>query len=271
MTRTRIHGEQQIQTETITNDQISAAAGIELTKLEKAVLAADGSVPAAADIPMGSHKITGLQDPTSAQDAATKKYVDDLAQGLDVKASVRVATTTNGTLATAFQNGSTVDGVTLATGDRILIKNQSTASQNGIYTVNASGAPTRATDADSSAKVTSGMYCFVEEGTANGDTGWVLTTNQTITLGSTSLTFTKFSGVGAGQDWVDKETPSGLVNDVNVTYTLANTPISGSVHLYLNGILQDEGSGNDFTISGATITMEAAPQTGSKLRASYRK
>lgn len=145
---------------------------------------------------MNSQKITNLLDPTSAQDAATKAYVDATAVGLDVKSSVRVATTAAGTLATAYENGDTVDGVVLVTGDRILIKDQSTASENGIYTVNASGAPTRATDADVSAEVTAGLFVFVEEGTANADSGWVLTTNNPITLGSTSLAFAQFSGAG---------------------------------------------------------------------------
>lgn len=271
MARTKIHGEKQIQDGTIKSAQLHATAGITNAQLAKTPISADGSSTVTADIPMNSHKITGLTDPTSAQDAATKAYVDAVRQGLDPKESVRVATTTNGTLATAFENGDTVDGVVLATGDRILLKNQSTASQNGIYTVNASGAPTRATDADSSSEVTSGMYVWVEEGTLNSDTAWVLTTNQAISLGSTSLTFVKFAGAHSGEEWVDRETPSGTVDDANVTFTLANTPVSGSEHVFLNGILQDVGSGNDYTISGATITMEAAPQTGSKLRVSYRK
>ena len=270
MATTKIHGAKQIQNATVTSAQISGAAGITNAQLAKTPVSADGSSTVTADIPMNSHKLTGLTDPASAQDAATKAYVDNLLQGLDVKASVRAATTANGTLASAFQNGSVVDGVMLATGDRVLIKNQSTASQNGIYTVSASGAPTRATDADSSAKVTSGMYCFVEEGTANGDTGWALTTNQAITLGSTSLAFTKFSGVGAGQDWVDKETPSGSINDVNVTFTLSNTPVSGSEHVFLNGILQ-EGGGEDYSVSAATLTFTVAPETNARLRVSYRK
>jgi hypothetical protein len=270
MATTKIHGAKQIQNATITTTQISASAGITNSQLAKTPISADGSSTVSADIPMNSHKLTGLTDPSSAQDAATKAYVDATRQGLDPKDSVRVATTANGTLASAFANGQTVDGVTLATGDRILLKNQSTASQNGIYTVNASGAPTRATDADSSAKVNSGMYVWVEEGTANADTAWVLTTNATITLGSTSLTFVKFAGAHSGEEWVDKETPSGSINDVNVTFTLANTPVSGSEHVFLNGVLQ-EGGGEDYSISGVTITFTAAPETSARLRVSYRK
>ena len=91
-------------------------------------------------IDVSSARITSLATPTQTTDAA-KAYVDAQLQGLDVKNSVRVATTANGTLASAFANGQTVDGITLATNDRILLKNQSTGSENGIYTVNASGTP----------------------------------------------------------------------------------------------------------------------------------
>ena len=150
----------------------------------------------AADVAWAGYKITGLGDPTNAQDAATKAYVDATKQGLDVKDSVRAATTAPGNLATDFANGQIIDNVTLATGNRILIKNQGTGSENGIYVVNASGAPSRAADADSSADVTAGMFVFVAEGDTNADSGWVLTTNDPITLGSTSLTFAQFSGAG---------------------------------------------------------------------------
>jgi len=150
----------------------------------------------AADVAWGGYKITGLADPTNAQDAATKNYVDAVKTGLDVKQSVRAATTAPGTLASAFADGSVIDGVTLATGDRILIKNQTDASENGIYVVNATGAPTRAADANTSAEVTAGMFTFVSEGTANADSGWVLTTNDVITLGTTNLEFAQFSGAG---------------------------------------------------------------------------
>lgn len=102
------------------------------------------------------------------------------------KEPVRMATTVAGTLSTSFENGDTIDGVTLATGDRILIKNQSTQTENGIYTVNSSGAPTRATDADTGAELL-GATVFVSEGTANKDTVWMQTTNAAITVGSSNI------------------------------------------------------------------------------------
>ena len=146
-------------------------------------------------IAMGTNKITGLDTPTADTDAANKGYVDSIAQGLDPKASVVAATTINGTLATAFANGQVVDGVTLATGNRILIKNQTDQTANGIYTVNASGAPTRSTDMDNGSEFP-GAFVFVEQGTVNADTGWTCTNNAPVTLGSTNITWTQFSGAG---------------------------------------------------------------------------
>jgi hypothetical protein len=134
--------------------------------------------------------------PQNDLDAANKAYVDATRSGLDVKESVRVATTASVLLVSALENGDVVDGVTLATGDRVLVKNQDTASENGIYVVQASGAAVRSTDADTSAEVTAGMFTFVSEGTINADSGWVLSTNDTITLGTTGLTFVQFSGAG---------------------------------------------------------------------------
>ena len=174
-------------------------------------------------IDVSSARITSLATPTGSTDAATKAYVDAQLQGLDVKQSVRVATTANGTLSSAFANGQTVDGVTLATNDRILIKNQSTGSENGIYTVNASGAPTRATDFDANSEVTGGAFFFAEEGTVNADNGFVLTNDGAITVGTTALTFTQFSGAGqviAG----DALTKSG--NTINVAVDNSSIEVS---------------------------------------------
>lgn len=144
-----------------------------------------------ASVSLNSQKITNLATPTSDTDAATKAYVDASRSGLDVKASCRVATTANITLS----GTQTIDGISVIAGDRVLVKNQSTASQNGIYVV-AAGSWSRATDADADAEVTSGLFTFIEEGTANADSGWVLTTDGSITVGSSSLAFSQFSGAG---------------------------------------------------------------------------
>lgn len=144
-----------------------------------------------ASVSFNSQKITGLADPTDAQDAATKAYVDAARSGLDVKQSVRAATSGNITLS----GTQTVDGVSLIATNRVLVKSQTDPSENGIWTV-AAGSWSRAIDADSDAEVTSGLFTFVEEGTDNGNSGFVLTTDNPITVGTTGLTFAQFSGAG---------------------------------------------------------------------------
>ena len=153
------------------------------------------TAPSAA-VSFNSQKITNLADPTADADAANKGYVDGVAQGLDVKDSVVATTTVNGTLSTAFANGQSIDGVTLQTGDRILLKNQTTASQNGIYNVNASGAPSRATDMGTGSNA-AGAFVFVEQGTVNAENGFTCTSDTgSAVVGTNNLTFAQFSGAG---------------------------------------------------------------------------
>jgi hypothetical protein len=149
-----------------------------------------------SNVSLNSQRLTSLADPQNPQDAATKSYVDAVRTGLDVKESVRVATTANVNLSNALENGDEIDGITLVTGDRVLVKNQTTASQNGIYVVQATGAAVRATDFDSTAEVSAGAFTFVEEGTTNADSGWVVTTDGTITVGTDAIAFAQFSGAG---------------------------------------------------------------------------
>lgn len=188
--------------------------------------------------------------PTDANHAATKGYVDAARTGLDVKASVRAATTATVNLATEVQDGSIIDGVTLATGNRILIKDQGVGgaahADNGIYTVNASGAPTRATDADSDAEVTPGLFTFVEEGTDNGDSGWVLATNGSISVGSTPLLFAQFSGTGqiTAGDGLSKVGNILNVNDDDVTiYVDGNDDLAVKSSTTAGQTLLSQGSG----------------------------
>src|SRR6185295_4032036 len=126
-----------------------------------------------------------------ATQKATKTYVDTAIQGVKWKAAVRAATTAAGTLASSFENGDAIDGVTLATNDRILIKDQADAKENGIYTVNASGAPTRALDFNASSEIP-GAAVFVQEGTANAEKAFINTNDATFTLGSDNIVFVSF-------------------------------------------------------------------------------
>lgn len=138
-----------------------------------------------------SQRLVHVADGTSADDAATYGQVLQMMNNKAWKDPVRAASTANVTIASALINASSMDGVTLATGDAVLLKNQTTASENGVYLVVASGAATRRTNEDASSEVVGGMTVYVNEGTANGDTQWTLTTNNPIVLGTTSLTFTQ--------------------------------------------------------------------------------
>jgi hypothetical protein len=178
----------------------------------------------------GTVKVPSGYDDRSGQDSltlVTKGYVDAVKQSLDIKDSVRVASTGNVSLtggSSDLEAGDTIDGVTLVAGDRVLLKNQSTASENGIYVAVASGGtPARSDDANASAEVTSGMFVWVEEGTSNGDQGYVLTTNNVITLNTTDLTFTQFSGAGqitAGNGLTKSGNTINVVPD-NVTLSVS--------------------------------------------------
>lgn len=157
--------------------------------------------------------------PTDSAHIATKGYVDSARQGLDVKQSVRLASTANVAIANGLEAGDTIDGVVLVAGDRVLLKNQTTASENGIYVAVASGAASRSSDANGTAdtgELKSGTFAFVEEGTVNFDSGFVVSTDGTITVDSTNITWTQFSGAGSFEAG-DGLSKSGTQVNVNVT------------------------------------------------------
>ena len=155
-------------------------------------------------VSLNSQKITNLAAPVNSNDAATRGFVESTAQGLDVKDSCKAATTGNITIGTALNNGDTLDGVTLANGDRVLVKDQSTASENGIYVVAAS--PARADDLAAGADA-AGMFTFVESGSVNADNGFVCTSNKgSAVVGTNNLVYAQFSGAGqvTAGDGLDK-------------------------------------------------------------------
>lgn len=171
----------------------TAVVAGDITTLVDATYVKKAGDTMAGSLTFSSGTVTGLPTPTNDSDAANKLYVDTAVTGLSWKQSVRVASTANVTIATP---GAAIDGVTLANGDRVLLKNQTTASQNGIYIFNGSAAAmTRAPDADSAGELV-GLAVFVDQGTTNADTGWVQTTNAPLTVGSTNVVFAQFSGSG---------------------------------------------------------------------------
>jgi len=272
---TQIPG-RQIQDGAITNAKIAAGAGISTSKLADGakIIFNDGSVVMLGAFNMGGFNFTNLGTATQPGQAIEFNQFTNALAALNTmysgKQSTRVATTVNLTLTAP---GATIDGVTLTNGDRILVKDQTTLSQNGIYIFNgASSTLTRSTDFDSWAEVP-GQTIPVNEGTVNADKIYLSTANAGGTLGTTDITF-QVVGVAAGlqnSNFVDKEIPGGAINGSNTVYTMASTPVIGSEHVYLNGILQESGAGNDYTISGATITMLNILLTGDKIRVSYRK
>ncbi len=141
--------------------------------------------------------ISGLSSPTTGSEPTTKTYVDNLVTGLSTRIICRAASTADVTIASALENGDTLDGVTLVTGDRVLLKNQTTDSQNGIYTVVASGSASRDTQFDTITEL-AGQLVIIQEGTVNADTFHLCTTDTSATLGSSSILFTKVTPSNSG-------------------------------------------------------------------------
>ena len=192
LTITESNGQTTITPNLATSSIAGLLTAADFTKLADATSEATASKLVIRDA-SGNAKIA---TPTLAAHIATKGYVDSARQGLDVKQSVRVASTANVAISTGLEAGDIIDGVTLVAGDRVLLKNQTTTSENGIYVAVASGVASRSSDANGTAdtgELKSGTFAFVEEGTVNFDSGFVVSTDGTITVGSTntnmSLTF----------------------------------------------------------------------------------
>jgi|688.fasta_scaffold07277_18 hypothetical protein len=247
-------------TETLTNKTLTSpkinedvaitATATELNYVDGVTSAIQTQMDAKA--PLASPTFTGtvtVPTPTNSTDAATKAYVDAVTEGLHIHPSAVAATTANITLATDVENGDTLDGITLATGNRILIKNQTTQSENGIYVVAASGAPSRATDFDAPAEIDGGDFVFVTGGTVNDNTGWVQT-NIVGTVGTDAIAFTQFSGAGtysAGTGLTLTGSVfsinTGTTVDLSTAQTLTNKTIDGSSNTVSNVAISTAVSG----------------------------
>lgn len=176
--------------------------------------------------------ITGLGDPATSSEAATKNYVDNLVAGLRTRAVARVGSTANVTIASELENGDTIDGVTLVTGDRVLLKNQSTASQNGLYIVVASGAASRDTEFDTIEEL-AGQLILISEGSANADDLYLCTTDTSATLGSSTISYTQVFPSSGGT-----VTSVAVADSGSSEFTVTGSPItsSGTISLAINTI-----------------------------------
>jgi len=284
---------------TIVNADINASAGIALSKLSTDPLARanhtgsqtastisdfdtqvrlsrlDQMTAPTASVSMNSQKITNLATPVDSTDAATKAYVDAVSEGLHIHASCVAATPANVNIATDLEAGDIVDGVTLVAGDRILVKSQTNAAQNGIYIVQASGAALRASDFNEPAEVDGGDFIFVTGGTLYDNTGWVQTTTNVVTIGTDPIVFTQFSGAGTYQAGTGLTLTGNTFSintsttvDTSTAQTLTNKTLTSPVINTPTGITKsDVGLGNVDNTSDANKPVSTATQTALDLKA----
>ncbi len=237
----------------LTTSNVSEGTNLYYTDARVRANRLDQMAAPTAAVAMGSQRITGLADPTAAQDAATKNYVDMTVQGLDPKASVKAASTAN---IASLSGTMTIDGVALVAGDRVLVKDQTTTAQNGVYVVAAS-AWSRAVDLSTWDEHVA-AYLFVEQGTVNADVGYLCTIDAGGTLGTTAITFVQFNGAGqivagAGLTKTGNTVDVGAGTGIAVAAdTVGLTGQALAFHnLATSGIVARTGAG---TVAGRTLT-----------------
>jgi hypothetical protein len=217
----------------------------------------------ANNVTLTGGSITGLGDPATSSEAATKNYVDNLVAGLRTRAVARLASTANVTIASELENGDTIDGVTLVTGDRVLLKNQSTASQNGLYIVVASGAASRDPEFDTITEL-AGQLILVSEGSANADDLYLCTTDASAILGSSAITYTQVFPSSGGT-----VTSVAVADSGSSEFTVAGSPItsSGTITLEVNAISNTKitGLGTAATLNVGTSANNIVQLDGSGL------
>lgn len=213
-------------------------------------------------VDLSNQRAINVADPSGNTDGANKQYVDNKVAGLAWKDEVRVATTTNGALASAYANGSSLDGLTLATGDRILIKDQTTQTENGIYTVNVSGAPTRATDADSTADLNNATVS-VTDGTVNAGKSYTQTTKNP-TVGSSNIVWAIFAAgttYTAGNGLTGTTTFSVLANGTSIDVSASGVKIAdaaGGAGLTVSAGILAVGAGTGVTVAADTVSVDTS-------------
>lgn len=213
-------------------------------------------------IDLNAQRAVNAADPSAATDLVTKQYADNLIAGLAWKEEVRAATTTNGTLATAYANGQALDGLTLATGDRVLIKDQTAQSENGLYRVNSAGAPTRTTDADSTADLNNATVS-VTDGTVNAGRSFTQTTKNP-TVGSSNIVWGAFAAgttYTAGNGLTGTTTFSVLANGTSIDVSASGVKIAdaaaGAGLTAAAGILA-VGAGTGITVAADTVGIDTS-------------
>ena len=227
------------------------------------------STQAANSVAISGGTITGLGSPSASSDAATKNYVDNLVTGLKTRIITRVATTANINLSNALENGDTLDGITLATGNKVLVKDQTDATENGIYNVVASGTATRDTDYDTVAEL-AGQLVIVQEGSSNADKIFLCTTDNSGSIGSVNIVFTVVTPSNVGdvtlngvQTLTNKTLTSPVISDI-VSVSNGNISVSpnGSGKVLLDG----DGSSGGVAVTDGLVEIKTGTGNVSKVK-----
>ena len=238
--------------DSIVNADINSSAGIAATKIHNGTI---------SNTEFGYLNGVSSAIQTQIDTKATTAYVNDAVAGLRTRIIAECATTGNVDLSADLQNGDTIDGVTLATGDRVLVKDQSTGSQNGLYTVVASGTASRDTEFDTIAEL-SGQMIVVNQGSTNDNKIFLCTTNNTASLGSDTITFTVVTPSNTGT-----VTSIGIADSGAGEFTVGNTPItsSGNITLAVNSIANTKitGLGTASTLNVGTSANNVVQLDGS--------